>query len=67
MLFETYRLRANMVKNLELDLSGVISKMSQMKPLSIQLLVGNHLKVSKECNQDRIIVLAKLEYLEIVF
>lgn len=56
-----------MVKNLELDLSGVISKMSQMKPLSIQLLVGNHLKVSKECNQDRIIVLAKLEYLEIVF
>lgn len=66
-LFETDRPRANMVKELELDLSGIISQMSQMKPLLILLLIRNCLKVNKELKQERIIVLAKLEHFEIAF
>lgn len=54
-------------KKLKLDLSGVISQMSQMKPFSIQLLIGKYLKVNKECRQERIIVLAKSEHLKIEF
>lgn len=48
-------------------MSGVISQMSQIKPLLTQLLIVKYLKVNKECKQEIIIVLEKLEHLEIVF
>lgn len=67
-VFETYRHRANMVKKkIELDMSGVISQMSQIKPLLTQLLIVQYFKINKECKQEIIIVLTKLDHLEIVF
>lgn len=60
------RPRANMVKILEL-MSGIISQTSEMKPLFIELLTGNYLRIKKEHKWESIIVLAKLEHIEVVF
>lgn len=56
-----------MVKILEINMTGIISQMSQMKPLFMELLIGNYLRVSKEHKQEHIIVLAKLEHIDVVF
>lgn len=48
-------------------MSGVIFQMSQIKPLLTQLLIVQYFKINKECKQEIIIVLTKLDHLEIVF
>lgn len=47
-------------------MSGTISQMSQMKPHFIELLIRNYLRVNKEHKWESIIILAKLERIEIV-
>lgn len=47
-------------------MSGIISQMSQMKPLFIELLISNYLWVNKEHKQESMTVLAKSEHIEIV-
>lgn len=54
-------------KKIELGKSGVMSQMSQIKPLLTQLLIVQYFKINKECKQEIIIVLTKLDHLEIVF